>query len=797
MSSSSSIIPFLLLFTITCFGQGPTLSGRVLDSGRQPVPFAGVTLLTTQDSVAVKNTLANENGHFEMETPQGNYVLKVTAIGFEDSYRNIDIAQTQLLPDIVLKETIQELGEVVVTSRRPIVKRKVDRLEFNVENSTLSSENAWEILRKTPGVTMAGDNVSIRGSSGILVTINDKKVYLTGTELKNLLENTDGENVKSIEVITTPPAKYEAQGSAVLNIKMKKAATPGYKGSVAGAYVQGVYPKGVVSTNHYYTNKKLSVTGGLMYGSGHYHNSTDREVKFFDEAGNAKSTWKSSEDITYMAEAQKSYNVNFEYQLDSINSISIGANGFDNLRSTAFFNTPTHVYGPDGVVDSLLVTTNDRQYPRKNNTVNAAFEHKLNDKDKLSLSGDYTNHYFNENQDIFTAFSMPGGLPYRDSRILSDDTRNIYLLSVQADYNAAKWGSNIEAGLRYGTVNAENDFSYSDYGGVPDAGLSNRFLYDEKIFAGYLGFDREIDKWSFKAGLRGEYTDLEGNSETTGQVNTQKYFKIFPSLYTLYKPNENNQIGLTYGKRIIRPQYGALNPFRSYTTPYSYATGDPGLQPAIGHNLSLQYTLKQKYNIDLFYQYQKDPAIEVIYQDYNTNALVSQYTNIKSNTFAGLSFNTNLQLYSWWESGLEASMYYGENTFQGIDGLLYTNNRVNYGAGTNNRFTLSKAKDWLADVNFSYNSASVEGPSVIGDFSNLSASVRKKFLKEAGELTLIFSDIYKGQVQETTTQYANQYSYSRYYGETQTIRLQFRYRFGNQKLGNGKTREQTEEQRRL
>src|SRR5690606_36058938 len=113
--------------------------------------------------------------------------------------KNIDFAQTQLLPDILLKETIQELGEVVVTSRRPIVKRKVDRLEFNVENSTLSSENAWEILRKTPGLTMAGENISIRGSSGILVTINDKKVYLTGTELKNLLENTDGENIKSIE----------------------------------------------------------------------------------------------------------------------------------------------------------------------------------------------------------------------------------------------------------------------------------------------------------------------------------------------------------------------------------------------------------------------------------------------------------------------------------------------------------------------------------------------------------------------------------------------------------------------
>jgi len=795
---SSSIITTLLLFLFSIAGlaQSPALSGRVTDTAKQPVAFADAVLLTGQDSVAYK-TFTDEAGHFAFEnvTP-AHYKLKISTIGFAEYTAPVTVKGSAELPVIILKESAQQLSDVVINSKRPVVRRKVDRLEFDVENSILSSENAWQILNKTPGVTVSPGGLSIRGSSGILVTINDKKVYLTGTELRNLLENTDGENIKSIEVITTPPAKYEAQGSAVLNIKMKKNGSRGYKASVSGAYVQTMYPKGVISTNHYYKNNKLEVYGGYMFGTGHYYGSNESEVKYFDADGATRSTWKSYEDTHYRAVSQNSYNAAAEYQIDSLNTVNVGVNGFFSLKSTGNFDTDTSIYGVGGQLDSLYTTHNHRRYPQKNNTLNASYEHKFNAKNKISFASDFTQHHFNQDQGVNAAFSLPGAAPYRFNTIDSEDNRRIALFSAQADYTGESNGYSIEAGLRYGNVNAKNDFSYLN-DAQPGGAMENRFLYDENVFAVYAGAAKEIGKWSLKAGLRGESTKLTGNSVTTAQVNRQDYFKLFPTAYAMYKANDNNQMGVSYGKRIIRPQYASLNPFRLYANPYAYSTGDPTLQPALSHNFSLLYTLKDKYNFDVYYNYQKDPSVEITYQDYATNTLVTQYTNIKDNTSAGISFNTSITVYEWWQQGLQIDGGYTENTFTGPDGNLYTNNKWNASGSINNRFNLNKAKTLLSEINFFYQSPAVSGAYTVSGISDLSCSLKKIFWKGNAELAVIFSDIYRGQKQTIRTQYANQYSNSNVYNDTQSFRLQFRYRLGNQKLEGKTAKEDSEEKSRL
>jgi len=783
---------------MACAAQNPVVSGRVFDDSKQPLAFANVAL-SVKDSA--KTSLTDENGHFEIaEVPQGNYTFTVSTIGFENYTIPVAVFADTVLPDIIMKADTQELDNVIINQKRPVVRRKIDRLEFDVENSILSSDNAWQIVKKTPGVNVVGDGISIRGSSGILVTINDKKVYLTGTELKNLLENTDGDNIKSIEVITTPPAKYEAQGSAVLNIKMKKNVTGGYKGSLSGAYVQSMYPKGVVATNHYFKDKKLTVFGGYMFGSGHYYSESKGEVRYSDPTDNSiASVWKSKEQANYRATQQNSYNISAEYAIDSLNTISAGFNGFASLKSTAIINTPTSIYGGNGQLDSLYTTRNHRNYPQKNSTFTGSFEHKFNSNHKVALSSDYTTNYFNQEQDITAGISLPGQTVHTQQDIWSNDTRRISLFSVQADYNGTAAGSTLEAGMRYGNVSAKNNFDYdSTLNGMPSPlGLSNRFLYDEKILAGYVGAEREFGKWDFKVGLRGEHTKLEGNSVTTQEVNRQDYFKLFPSAYALYKASDNHQIGLSYGKRIVRPQYSALNPFRSYNTPYSYSTGDPKLQPAITHNFSLQYTLRAKYNFDLFYRYEKDPASEVIYQDYATSTVITRYTNIRRNISSGLEFNTNIQFFEWWEAGTVSSIGYQENTFQGADGTMQVINQWTVYASANSRFNLNKKKDLLAEFDFFYMSPAVQGAYKLTDISSLSMSVKKIFLNKNAEAGILLSDIYRGERQTITTNYGNQYSTYNNYGDSQSFRIFFRYRFGNQKLGEGKTRETTDEQKRL
>lgn len=800
MKTIITIISFFVALT-TSYAQNVSLSGDVYDATGQTVPFASAMIINPADTTAYKSAAADENGHFVIDNiRKGEYTFKILAMGYEEYVQPLLLQQDTALGKIVLSETAQLLDEVVVTAKQPVVRRKIDRLEFNVENSTLSSDNAWEILKKTPGVTVSSDALSIRGSRGILVTINDRKVYLTGTELKNLLENTDGGDVKSIEVITTPPARYEAQGSAVLNIKMKKNGVSGYKASVAGAYVQSTYPKGVMSTSQYYKNNKLSVYGGYMLGSGTYLNESEGVVRYFDNQGNVDSEWRSNTNAVFRSFSQNSYNLTAEYQLDSLNTIAVGGNGFSSLKSTANFDTPTYIYDGNGTLDSLFNTRVRRDYPQKNNSVNGSFEHKFSDKAKLVLSSDYTWHYFNQGQDVASEFSLPGDAPYRRERFLNEDSRRIKLFSAQADYAKTGEGQGMEAGLRYGKVDADSQLDfYNETAGVlvPNVGRSNRFLYDESVFAGYAGMDKEFGKWSFKAGLRGEYTLIKGNSVTTAAVNRQEYFKVFPTVYAMYKANDENQLGLSYGKRIIRPQYGWLNPFRTYASAYAYTTGDPGLQPAITHNISLLYTLKNKYNFDLYYRYENNPSMEISYQDYATNTLVTQVTNIDKNTSFGVDFNTNLQLVPWWQAGINANAGYFQNTFQGVDGGMYTNKSWNYSANANNRFTLTERKDLIAEANFYYRSPYVLGTYDFEDISSLSLSLRKTFFEGNAELTLIFSDIYKGTTQEFTTQYGNQYNYTSSYDDARSFRIQFRYRFGNQKLQGAKVKERTQEQQRL
>ena len=203
-----------------------------------------VELYNSQNTL-IKELKTDENGKFILEgIAEQEVKLVVKNQGYSLFEKKLDLTKLEPL-NIILKKESQEIEGVVMTKRKPLVKRKVDRLEFNVENSNISSLNAWEILKNTPSVTVNNEVLGVKGSTGILVTINDKKVMLTGDELKNLLENTQGDEVKSVEVITNPPAKYEASGSAVLNIVLKKNKIEGYRGILSSKYVQTQYAKGV------------------------------------------------------------------------------------------------------------------------------------------------------------------------------------------------------------------------------------------------------------------------------------------------------------------------------------------------------------------------------------------------------------------------------------------------------------------------------------------------------------------------------------------------------------------------
>ncbi len=791
-----NLIIVLVLISNFSFSQSIKFSGLIFNSKKEIVSNAKITISNQIDSLIAYNSISNEKGLFETNNIQkGKYNLIISANGFQEYNDVLNLDIDVLNKEIILKEISNALDEVVIQSKKPTIKRKINRLEFNVENTILATNNAWEIIKKTPEVLVSGSDISIRGSNAILVTINDKKIYLTGEELKNLLESTNGDDVKTIEVITNPPAKYDAQGSAVLNIKLKKNLKLGYKSSLRSSYVQSTYPKFVTSTSQFYKSKKMSVFGNYSFGKGTYIRFGEDVVVYEEQ----KQTWKSILNRKNKSLSQNTYRINLDYEIDSLNTISFGTDGFISPKNQAQYQVPTNIFNENNEKISSYTTFNNRRTPQKNSSYNLTFEHKFKDKKTLTFTSDYTNYNYFEKQDVDTKFNF-AGIPEFSERFVSDNKQFINLFSSQVDFRSEKEKSNFEAGLKFGNVNAESNLVFQELESnllVNKPDKSNDFNYDETIFATYASYSIEVSKWEFQAGLRTEFTDLKGISINPKEENIQDYLSFFPTLYAMYKPNIDNQIGISYGKRIARPNYSWLNPSKSYYNKFSYFIGDANLKPTISHNISLLYTLKSKFNFDLYYRNKKNPSIEISFQNPITNTLVYNFTNIEKDEAFGLDFSCNLNPKTWWTIGLNTTFMFTEDTFQGIDKQIYKNKVFGFNSSVNQQFNFNKSKNFTGEINFSYNSPSVQGTFDISESSSLQIGLVKKFYDDKFSIALLMSDIYKGEKQKISTNYANQNNYFLDYRDTQSFRINFKYNIGNQKLNNKTAKEKTEEQKRL
>ena len=201
-----------------------------------------------------------------MQNIQPNiYLIKASYIGKSSKLIGIDVSKDVAMGTLIITEQVQNLKEVVVTSTKPKIERKADRLIFNVENTVVSQGSSWDVLKRTPGVIAIGEELQVRNQSATIY-INDRKVQLSSQEVHDLLVNYPAGHIKLIEVIGNPPAKYDAEGGAVLNIVTNKNISLGYKGNINSTYTQGVFPKYTLGTSHFYKTKKLNLFASYTHG---------------------------------------------------------------------------------------------------------------------------------------------------------------------------------------------------------------------------------------------------------------------------------------------------------------------------------------------------------------------------------------------------------------------------------------------------------------------------------------------------------------------------------------------------
>ena len=796
---------FLLLFIVPFSGFAQfTVEGKVIDAQQNPVPYANVVLLNAQDSITVyKGAVSSENGDFQFENIEGNeYLLNVSFVGFKNSLRHIEISENTQLAPVVLTEDSAALDEVSINYKNPSVTREVDRLVFRVENTSLSSGSSWDILKKTPGVIVANNMLQVRNQS-VQVYINDRKVQLSASELQTLLENYSAENIRAVEVITTPPARYDAEGGAVLNIITSKGISLGYKGSVDVAYTQAVFPKYNFGTSHYYKNNKLNLFANYSFSPRKEFKEDDSYINFINDNGNTFSRWDTDFDRTTRSNAHNA-NLILDYNLDEKNVLNFSSSLLFSPNKTFENDVFTQVQR-ENVATRNINTESSLNEDLANAALDLEYKHLFDQPGaEFSARAHYTRYEQDRQQEVFTVESYLETMLSTTNQFSTDAQQEINILTGQVDYRTPIGNTSFETGLKASVIESESGIDYYDFDEVLqenefNMALSDNFLYDENIYAAYFSLARDWEKWSLKGGLRGEFTERTGTSESMEQVDSREYFELFPTVYLQHTISENHSLTFDYSRRIERPRYESLNPFRYFLNEYDFSSGNPNLRAAISNSYKLNYTFKNAYFFDLYYNDRGDSPEAIGFQDNEDLHTRRVYMNLLGSLGYGLDITHGRSITNSWYAYGYVSLFHEERTFLAVESgdVAVTNKTDAVYAMLSNSFTLSKDGTFSGDLTLIYISDWVTGSYNMDPMTTLSIGLRKTLWNNRAEVTLKLEDILDQTNTWLRSRYLNQDNGYYPQPETRYVRLGFKYNFGNFRLRDNQRAIEAVERERL
>ncbi|WP_222982556.1 outer membrane beta-barrel family protein [Flagellimonas meishanensis] len=787
MKRSTYVLLMALLCSSYFVGQTHQIKGKVVDEQNVVIPFANILLLRAADTTFVKGASADDAGLFVMTAVDtGLYLLQASYVGRGSEPLALDISGDIALGALIIPLENNELDEVVVTAQRPKLQRLADRLVFSVENTVVSQGTSWDILKNTPGVIVNQDELLIRGENAT-VYLNDRKVQLSGQEVQDLLQGLSGANIKSVEVIANPPARYDAEGGPILNIVTNKNIVPGYKGSINGSYTQAVFPKFSAGTSHYYKTEKLNFFANYNINPQKELLKTDKGINFQDNNGQVFSIWDTKYNRTQESQSQN-VNLIVDYDFDDRNSLNVTSNLIFNLDQEQQTRLNNAINNGLGQLDSTFTTRNNATLDNTNLAFDLTYVHKLKKPGaSITMNGHYTYYsgdsfqdltsdYFDSNDDFLRTFGFD-----------SDSQQDIEIFTGQIDYASPIGNASLETGAKISSISSQSNVDFFNFTGASntvDASLSDRFNYEENVFAAYFSLVKNWKKWSIKFGLRGELTDAEGVSLTLNETNTQDFFEPFPSLYLLYSPSDNHSFSFDYGRNVDRPKYSDLNPFRFFFNENDFEEGNPRLTPSFGNNFNLNYTLNSEYFFDIYYRDNGRNIADLVFQDNTNQTLVELKQNVLESKSYGLDFTISKTLTDNWFLYAYTSLFHEEETFLAVqsNNQEFTNEVDGVYAYLANYLTLSKDGTFTGELAVSYISQFLFGSYISDEQLNLTLGLRKSLFNNRAVISVAAEDILEQYVPTYTSRYLNQDNFYRRRPETQFVRFGFTYNFGNFRL---------------
>lgn len=793
MRKAASVFINVFLFTSIIYAQ--QVSGVVRDQQEKGLEKCTISLLHAKDSSVVKLAVTTDNGKFSLSIAKpGRYLISATHVGYIPHYSKIfEVSGSGeiTLPEFTMAKVSGELKGVTVTSQKPMVEVKADKMILNVEGTINATGNdALELLRKSPGVMIdKDDNISLAGKNGVQIYIDGKPSPLTGSDLSNFLKSLQSAQIESIEIITNPSAKYEAAGNAgIINIKLKKNKTFGTNGSVNAGYNVGIYSKynGGLSLNH--RNKKTNIYGNYNYNNSLYYNSEKLYRKQLDTLFNQQSTMK-------YGNTSHGIKAGIDYFVDKKNTLGVMVTG--NLSDIAIkSNSATPIsYIPTAVVNRLLVANNSSTLKRNNANFNFNYRYADTAGHELNLDADYglfrlksdqlqPNYYFDPsgttqlNQDIYN-FIAP---------------TNIDIYSLKVDYEQNFQKGKLGFGGKSSIVNTSNNFgNYNVYnsGKILDTSKSDQFNYKENTNAAYLNYNRPFKGFMIQAGVRVENTNLQGKSyplNADGSVNysvpqtfNRHYTDLFPSAAITFNKKPMSQWSITYSRRIDRPAYQDLNPFEFKLDEYTYQKGNIDLRPQYTNSIGISNTYKYKLTTALNFSHVNDVFTQLVDTADKSKAFITK-KNLATQNIVSLNVSYPFQ-HKAYSAFINLNSYYshykadfgGGNRDINLDVAAFT-------FYMQNSLKIGK-KGWTAEVSGFYASPSVwQGTFKSSEIWSMDAGVQKPLFKNKANMKISVSDVFKTLQWSATSNFAGQYLKASGSSDSRQLRLSLSWRFGSNQV---------------
>ncbi len=769
------------------------ISGTVIDGSTKTIESATITLLRAKDSSVVKMSVADKTGKYQFDAvPEGQYMVSISAVGhnkgFSETFSISSANAVVTLKTIELVPQAKSMGAVTVTAKKPLIEQKLDRTIVNVEASVTNVGNsALEVLEKSPGITVDKDgNISLKGKQGVVVMIDGRPSYLSGADLAGMLRSMSASQLEQIEIMTNPPAKYDAAGnSGVINIKTKKNKQFGYNGSLTTGYTQGRYARFNEGVNFNYRNSKVNLFTSLNYNRN--HRGEDLLITRNFRESSTKDLISIFDQKSFMVNEGHFYSgkIGLDYSASKKTTVGLVLNGFYNPK-TWESNTITYIYNPNNVLtnQSKSLSQNDEKWKNFSSNFNLRTVFDSTGQE-ITADLDYIQYRSASKQPLISSYyDNLGNLTKTPDTLMGNLPQEITIYSGKVDYTLPlKKGAKFEAGIKSSYVKTDNNASYDSIQNgqmVHDYNRSNHFVYDENVNAAYVNYSRPLGKkWSGQFGLRLENTNANGDQLTTGVKFKRNYTQLFPTAYLQYTANEKNSFVINYGRRINRPNYEDLNPFINFLDRYTFEQGNPNLKPQFSHNIELSHTYKGSLTTTLNYSTTTDIIQQVIEQNELTNETFIKKANIATRNQFGISVSAQKEITKWWSGNIYANV--SNNHFKGV----VNNENISLGltmAMVQVQQQFKWGKGWGAEVSGFYRTKGIEGVIFIKPIGQVNAGFSKQVLKGKGSVRLNIRDIFSGNTFKGYSKYGNVDAKFTDINDSRAASISFTWRFNKGKL---------------